>query len=252
MLRVLALFLALLGLSEAFAPLARRPWAVGQGSRLQQWGLRADVQEEKAVEDEFTRLASRLYGTSIYFVGMMGTGKSTTGRELAKKLPGYSFLDTDTVIEAYAGQDCSAIFEKEGEEGFRNIESMVMDQACAYRRLCIATGGGAVLRNQNWGKMQTGIVVWLQMEPEEIAERFSGNDEEVEKRPLLQGGDAVDKLREILDKRKEKYEVADVHVQLSPGDSVEEVVERVCGKIHRFMDENPPKFADQNAEFIKG
>eukprot|EP00968_Pinguiococcus_pyrenoidosus_P019801 scaffold2201_cov240-Pinguiococcus_pyrenoidosus.AAC.11 len=99
--------------------------------------------------------------------------------------------------------------------------------------------------------MQTGIVVWLQMEPEEIAERFSGNDEEVEKRPLLQGGDAVDKLRgeawllfksfcasstqalrsavpiEILDKRKEKYEVADVHVQLSPGDSVEEVVERV-------------------------
>eukprot|EP00968_Pinguiococcus_pyrenoidosus_P019800 scaffold2201_cov240-Pinguiococcus_pyrenoidosus.AAC.10 len=167
-----------------------RPWAVGQGSRLQQWGKgrfllarQAPGRLMPAPRPPSRRAGGEGCGGRVHSAGLASLrhqhllrghdgyreehdrsayvcfrrlladdftrrlrADTRPGRELAKKLPGYSFLDTDTVIEAYAGQDCSAIFEKEGEEGFRNIESMVMDQACAYRRLCIATGGGAVLR----------------------------------------------------------------------------------------------------------
>uniref|UniRef100_A0A7S1TYN8 Shikimate kinase n=2 Tax=Phaeomonas parva TaxID=124430 RepID=A0A7S1TYN8_9STRA len=177
---------------------------------------------------------------------MMGTGKSTAGKELAKRMGGYSFLDTDTVIEAYAGRDCATIFEEEGEEAFRDIETMVMDQACAYKRLCVATGGGMVLRTKNWSKMQTGIVVWLNMDPADIAERLSASSDEVTKRPLLAEADPAAKLTEILDERRDRYAIADITLDMTKDDTVDDVVRMVCSRVHSFIDKNPPRFTESS------
>lgn len=231
-------------------PAAPRPRLAAPTAR---WASEGEESEEPVVDEKCEKLAARLFGTSVYFVGMMGSGKSTVGRALAKALPGYSFLDTDTVIEAYAGTDIPTIFSRDGEEAFRDLESMVMDQACAYRRLCVATGGGMVLQNQNWGKMQTGLVVYLAMEPAIIAKRLSANEEEIAKRPLLQSEDPVARLEEILEARKERYEIADITVTIeSETESTEDIVSRVVSAINSFMDKNPPRFGEQNAEFMKG
>mmetsp|Transcript_21409 Transcript_21409/g.31976 ORF Transcript_21409/g.31976 Transcript_21409/m.31976 type:complete len:192 (-) Transcript_21409:9-584(-) len=79
-------------------------------------------------------LGPRLKGSSLYLVGMMGSGKSSVGNVLAKRMGSYNFLDTDTIIENATGMSIPAIFEAEGEEGFRNVEAQVLDSVQAYVR----------------------------------------------------------------------------------------------------------------------
>jgi shikimate kinase len=94
-------------------------------------------------------MIERLQGINIYLIGMMGAGKSSTGIQLAERL-GYRFFDTDAVIEAAAGQTIPAIFEHQGEDAFRELETQVLAELSAYQRLVIATGGGIVTRPMNW------------------------------------------------------------------------------------------------------
>jgi shikimate kinase len=87
-----------------------------------------------------------LQGTSLFLVGMMGSGKSTVGRMLASVLK-YCFFDSDSVIEqAVGGATVSDIFRENGEEGFRDLETAVLRELSAYRNCVVATGGGAVVR----------------------------------------------------------------------------------------------------------
>ena len=94
----------------------------------------------------------------------------------------YNFLDTDSIIEKATNMTIPQIFEAEGEDPFREMESQILDSVHAYVRCVISTGGGIVCKMQNWSKLQTGIVVYIDVSPEVLLERI-GKDPN---RPLLQ------------------------------------------------------------------
>ncbi|GLC41195.1 hypothetical protein PLESTB_001528100 [Pleodorina starrii] len=170
----------------------------------------------KAVTDE---LEKDLKGCNIWLVGMMGSGKSTVGKMLANTLK-YTFFDTDSVIElAHDKKPVSQIFAEEGQDYFRQCEAQIIKELSPYRNLVIATGGGAVLRPENWGYMHLGIVCWLNGDVELLARRVAKDG--LDKRPLLAEGGAADpqaaaraKLGSLLDERRRFYENADVVVSL--------------------------------------
>ncbi|KAK9823384.1 hypothetical protein WJX72_002397 [[Myrmecia] bisecta] len=162
---------------------------------------------------------------------MMGSGKSTVGKLLGKALT-YPLLDSDGLIQQLAGQSIKEIFETEGEEAFRDMETEVLQQLMPFKACVIATGGGVVLRRKNWGYMHHGVVVWLNGSPELLARRTSRDG--LKSRPLLggkadqeqQGEDAyqqsLERLTRILEERKHQYAVADVMVPLEAGPSSRE------------------------------
>lgn len=143
----------------------------------------------------------------------------------------YNFLDTDEIIERATGMSIPEIFESEGEEGFRTAESQVLDSVHPYVRCVISTGGGIVTRNENWSKLQTGIVVWLDCEPEVIMKRIEGTD-----RPLLQTDDPLQKLKDLLDERRDKYNQADVRVEVEEDMDEHAVTDTVIRILHDFID----------------
>jgi shikimate kinase len=153
---------------------------------------------------------------------MMGSGKSTVGKRLAEKLS-YRFFDTDDVIEKSLGATVSQIFDENGEEIFRDIETKVLQELSQYARSVISTGGGAVLSRENWGNMRHGIVVFLSGDPKTLASRIQG--EEKENRPLLndveesQQEGLVTKLSGILEEREKFYNEADIVVLLEDVDT---------------------------------
>lgn len=187
---------------------------IGGEDRLQQdYGLLSDKFEELSAE-----VVEGLAGTSVYLVGMMGSGKSTVGKMLANILK-YCFFDTDKLIEEAAGKSVADIFEQDGEEEFRQAETDVLKELMPFRDLVVATGGGAVLRRENWGAMQQAVVVWLQGPPHLLATRVVAQGRG--SRPLLAGGEEQDKhsattekLDGILSKRRELYRSADIHVSI--------------------------------------
>jgi len=151
---------------------------------------------------------------NVYLVGPMGAGKTTVGRHLAELL-GREFLDSDQEIERKTGATIPWIFEKEGEKGFRNRETMVIDELTARSHLVVATGGGAVtqLPNREFLK-QRGIVVYLYT-PVEIQLQRTYRDKN---RPLLQVENPEQKLRDLLAIRDPLYrEVADYIIETNQG-----------------------------------
>lgn len=147
----------------------------------------------------------------------------------------YTFLDTDEIIEKAAGVSIPEIFQSEGEEGFREIERQILDCVHPYVRCAISTGGGIVCRTENWSKLHTGLVVWLDVEPEVIYERIAGTD-----RPLLQTADPLQTLKDLLEERKDKYAQADVRVSVRENMDETAVADAVIRELHDFIDDNPP------------
>ncbi|OTG67560.1 shikimate kinase AroK [Acinetobacter silvestris] len=151
---------------------------------------------------------------NIYLVGPMGAGKTTVGRHLADLL-GREFLDSDHEIERKTGATIPWIFEKEGEQGFRSRESMVINELTTKKNLVIATGGGAVTQalNREYLK-QRGIVVYLYT-PVEIQLQRTYRDKN---RPLLQVANPEQKLRDLLQVRDPFYrEVAHYVIETNQG-----------------------------------
>ncbi len=139
---------------------------------------------------------------NIILVGLMAVGKSTVGRSLAQRL-GYEFFDSDKVIEERAGADVGWIFDVEGEEGFRERETQVLDELTAREGIVLATGGGAVIRAENRKILAArGVVVHLDSPLERLLERT----EKDRKRPLLQNGDPKDTLARLQHERGPLYE----------------------------------------------
>lgn len=171
-----------------------------------------------------------LKGVNLYPIGMMGAGKTTLGRLLAAEL-GYRFLDTDNLIEQIAGRSINEIFATSGETGFRDLESQVLAEVCAYKNLVAATGGGIVLRQKNWGYLRHGIVVWLDVPVEQLYARLQGDTA----RPLLQNPDPLGKLRSLLDRRQPLYAQADVRISIATGETPEQLVPRVLEEISKIL-----------------
>lgn len=146
---------------------------------------------------------------NVYLVGLMGAGKTTIGRSLAKRL-GLRFVDTDKEIEARTGVSIPTIFEIEGEDGFRKREWQVIAEMAARSGFVVATGGGAVLREENRANMRaSGFVVYLNVPPQTLWER-TRNDRN---RPLLQVADPLLKLNQLFATRDPLYrEVASLVV----------------------------------------
>ena len=157
----------------------------------------------------------------------MGAGKSTVGRLLAQEL-GYHFFDTDTLIEQVAGgKTINEIFTTDGEEGFRNLETKVLAELSAYTKLAIATGGGIVLRRENWGYLRHGLIVWLDISVDILMERLA----EDATRPLLKDADPRKKLETLLEQRQRLYAQADIRITIEPGQTPEQVAQRVMEAI---------------------
>lgn len=137
----------------------------------------------------------------IYLVGPMGAGKSTIGRLLADEL-GYEFVDLDREIEDRAGVDIPWIFDKEGEEGFRERESIVLASCRERSEVLISTGGGVVGRERNRQVMHdSGVVIYLYTSVAEQVRR-TGRDR---RRPLLQQGDPAGTLARLMAERDPFY-----------------------------------------------
>ncbi len=164
---------------------------------------------------------------NVVLVGLMGTGKTSIGRMVAESL-GLSFLDTDERIVSKAGMPIPDIFEAQGEEGFRDLESQVLDELGASRGKLIATGGGIILRECNRRLLKRlGFVIWLTASTEILAKRISQNRD----RPLVQNTDPKARLAELMEIRKPLYqEVADFTVdttELTVPETVHGLVESV-------------------------
>jgi len=193
-------------------------------------------------DEIFGRLKVLLRGTCVYLVGMMGTGKSTVGDLFARKMDGYRLMDTDEVAEFMIEMPISEYFKKSEENPakFRDLEQQVLQELSQYTRLVVSTGGGIVERNENWSFLRHGIVVFLDMSTQDIYDRLKSIPGQIEKRPLLQGGDPKSKLDELLAKRFDKYSQADVTVKIKSNSSPHEVAELTAKEILRFIKENPP------------
>jgi shikimate kinase len=137
----------------------------------------------------------------IAFVGLPGGGKSTVGRQLAKRL-GWPFFDSDSVLERRLGTSIRAYFEQRGEAAFRDVEAAVIDELTAAPHTVIATGGGAVLRAENRQRLHDRCrVVYLRSSPEELYRRLRHDTS----RPLLQVADPLARLRELYAQRDSLY-----------------------------------------------
>lgn len=200
----------------------------------------ADLAER--IEAAATETRERLQGTSVFLVGMMGSGKTTIGKMLSQGL-GYCYFDTDALIEQLADKTIPEIFAEEGEEEFRKLETQVLQELAPFKQCVVSTGGGIPTKSENWGHMQAGISVWLNGPASLLARRVFRDG--VEGRPLLQRQDSNDtdkeeessetmggedfydeeyrstlaKVSALLEDRKEQYGFADLVVSLEGEDA---------------------------------
>lgn len=137
----------------------------------------------------------------LILVGLPGSGKSTVGRQLARRLE-LPFHDSDHVIEQHIGCPIRAYFEREGEDAFRDLEESVIAELVALPAGVLATGGGAVLRSANRSRLRAaGHVIYLRSSPEEVFRRLRHD----RNRPLLQVEDPLERLRSLHAQRDPLY-----------------------------------------------
>ncbi len=172
-----------------------------------------------------------LKGVNLYLIGMMGSGKTTIGRLLAKELS-YHFFDTDALIEQVGGQSIPQIFAETGEPGFRQLETQVLAELSAYKNLAIATGGGIVLNRINWSYLRHGIVIWLDVAVEQLYTRLQ---QDATPRPLLIDTDPLTKLRMLVEQRQRLYAQADVQVTIAENVTSEQVVVQVLQAVSQIL-----------------
>ncbi|GLI54344.1 shikimate kinase [Thermodesulfovibrio yellowstonii] len=166
---------------------------------------------------------------NIVLIGFMGTGKTSVGKVIAKKL-GFEFVDVDEVIEKATGMEISQIFSKFGESCFRDIEEEMIKLITQKRRQVIATGGGVVLRDENMKRLKKdGVIFCLRASENVIFERLK----QTTNRPLLQVENPEERIKELLQKRMSLYEKADFCID-TEGLTPEEVAEKIIKEYERL------------------
>ena len=155
-------------------------------------------------------LKEKLGGRNIFLIGMMGSGKSQAGPDLAKMI-NYAFVDTDDVIEKASKQSIADIFEKDGEKVFRDLEKQVLKEISQHHSLVIATGGGLVTIPENWGILHQGIVIWVDLDLKSSIKRIESDDK---KRPLLNDDDLSLTFSQIYESRKPIYLESDLRIEV--------------------------------------
>ncbi|MBI3528584.1 MAG: shikimate kinase AroK [Betaproteobacteria bacterium] len=165
---------------------------------------------------------------NIFLVGMMGAGKTSVGRVLAKRLSKV-FYDSDHVIEGRTGVKIPVIFEIEGESGFRHRESAVLDELTALDEVVLATGGGAVLVQENRDRLRArGTVVYLRASVKDLLNRTRYD----KNRPLLQTADPRTRINELYEMRDPLYrEVA--HLTIDTGN---QSLTTLVNRLHQVLE----------------
>jgi shikimate kinase len=160
----------------------------------------------------------------VVLVGLMGVGKSTVGRRLAKRL-GLPFVDSDSAIEDAAGYTAAEMFERYGEQDFRDGERRLVARLIDGEVRVIATGGGAYVDARTRQLLnERAITVWLDAPVDILAERTARRDT----RPLLKNGDAKGTLERLAEERRPSYQQAHIHVKSGDGahrDVVEAIIQ---------------------------
>ena len=166
----------------------------------------------------------------IVLVGLMGVGKSSIGKRLAKQL-GIPFADSDHEIELAAGCTISQLFAEHGEESFRDGERRVVARLVGGGPIVLATGGGAFVDPQTRAMLnKQAITVWIDAPIEVLVERVSRNDN----RPLLREGDPKEILARLAEQRRPAYSQAHIRVvsgRGSHGEVVDAIVEAVRSRM---------------------
>lgn len=150
--------------------------------------------------------------SSVSLIGLPGSGKSTVGRQLARRLQ-LPFFDSDHVIEQRLGCSIREYFEREGEVRFRDMEAAVIDELTQNPAAVLSTGGGAVLRPENRQNLHSRTqVVYLNSSPDELFRRLRHD----KSRPLLQVADPLQRLRDLYAQRDPLYRET-AHFQVDTG-----------------------------------
>jgi shikimate kinase len=157
-----------------------------------------------------------LHRGNLFLVGLMGAGKTTLGRQLARRLD-KRFVDADHELEARLGVSIPTIFEIEGEAGFRDREEAMIDELTCQKDIVLATGGGAVLRVSSRERLKdNGTVLYLHAEPETLWQRLRNSRH----RPMLHADDPRTRLVELYQLRDPLYREVASHVIESDRDAV--------------------------------
>jgi shikimate kinase len=176
-------------------------------------------------------LAKRL-DRPVVLVGLMGVGKSTVGRRLAKRL-GLPFVDSDSAIEDAAGYSPAEIFERYGEQDFRDGERRLVARLVDGDIRVIATGGGAYVDPRTRELLNDrAITVWLDAPVDILADRTSRRDT----RAQLREGDPKATLERLWNERRPSYEQAHIHVRSGDG-AHREVVEAIVDALEKHLSE---------------
>lgn len=187
-----------------------------------------DITVDEETADEIYRKLLKKTRDNIVLTGFMGSGKTTVGKLLSERY-GYTFIDTDQYIEEKCGCTIAELFSKKGEAYFRQLETDILKELNAsLTHAVLSTGGGLPLREENAAEMATlGTVIYLQITPEEVISRLSGDNT----RPLLSGDDPEQKVRDLLTYRTLLYErAADLTIpvtKLTPEYIVEEIISKL-------------------------
>jgi shikimate kinase len=167
----------------------------------------------------------------VVLVGLMGAGKSTVGRRLAKRL-GLPFVDSDVAIEEASGSRTDELFERYGEDDFRDGERRLVARLVEGAVRVIATGGGAFNDPRTRQILnERAITVWLDAPVGVLAERTSRRNN----RPLLRKGDPEQILSRLADERRGFYEEAKIHIRSSGDGAHHDVVEAIVTALHRHL-----------------
>ena len=180
---------------------------------------------EKSIIEKTVKV---IKGRSIFLIGMMGCGKSKTGLKLAELLK-YKYIDLDSLIEKLAKKSINQIFNDEGEDNFRELETNCLKETIKIPSLVISTGGGIVTKSENWGILRQGIIAWIDLDKDIAIERLKN---EIEKRPLLQGNNLNDLYMSIFQSRENLYSQADLRIEVKK-ENIEEVAMKIIYAMHK-------------------
>jgi shikimate kinase len=166
---------------------------------------------------------------NIIVCGFMATGKSSVGKRLAAKLH-YQFLDMDSLIEEETGMTIPQIFSSQGEPAFRALESRMVERIAGWTGYVVATGGGTIVNPQNLETLKRcGVVISLTADIRTILLRSGKGDT----RPLLQGENKSERIRQLMEKREPFYAQADI-VQDTSTLNINQVVRRLVERLQEF------------------
>ena len=179
---------------------------------------------EQAIIEKIIKI---IKGRSIFLVGMMACGKSQTGPKLSELLR-YKYLDLDKLIERTAQKKIHQIFNDDGEEEFRELETECLKETIKIPSLVISTGGGIVTKPENWGVLRQGIIIWIDTNQEIAIERLK---KDIDNRPLLQGEDLSNLYTSIFQSRKNLYSQSDLRVEIN-NENIEEVAKEIIYAIY--------------------